>query len=52
MRTVGEGLSENPQGGNSVRTLREGTQCELSGRRFSEIPQRWDSVRTLREGTQ
>ena len=53
MRTLREGcLSENPQGGDSVRTLREGTQCQLSGRRFSEIPQGGDSVRSLREETQ
>ena len=35
-----------------MRTLREGTQCGLSGRGLSEIPQGGDSVRTLREGTQ
>ena len=35
-----------------MRTLRDGTQCQLSGRNFSEIPQLEDSARTLREGTQ
>ena len=37
----GRGLSENPQGGDSVRSLREG---------LSENPRGGDSVRTLREG--
>ena len=41
-----------PQGGDSVRSLMEGTQCELPGRGLSEIPPGADSVRTLREGTQ
>ena len=50
MRSLREGLSEISQRGDTVRTLREGTQCQLSGRRFSEIPQRGDSVRTLRGG--
>ena len=45
-------LTEEPQGGDSVRTLREGNQCELPGRGLSEIPPGGDSVRTLREGTQ
>ena len=49
MRFSGRGLSENAQGGDSVRTLREGTK---SVRGLSENPQGGDSVRTLREGTQ
>ena len=52
MRTLRRGLSENPQGEDSVRTLREGTQCEPSGRGLSENTQGRNSVRTLREGTQ
>ena len=39
----GRGLSENPRGGDSVRTLRE---------RLRGNPRGGDSVRTLREGTQ
>ena len=51
MRTLREGLSENPQGGDSVRTRREGTHCDSSGRGLSENPQGGDSVGFLREGT-
>ena len=50
MRSLREGLSEIPQGGDTVRTLREGTQREPSGRGLSENPQGGDSVRSLREG--
>ena len=35
-----------------MRTLRDGTQWEDSGRGLSENPQGGDSVRTLGEGTQ
>ena len=35
-----------------MRTLREGTQWEPSGRGLSENPQGGDSVRTLSEETQ
>ena len=52
MPTVGRRFSEIPQRGDSVRTLREGTQWEPPGRGISENPQGGDSVRTLREGTQ
>ena len=33
-----------------MRTLREGTQLEASGRNFTENPQGGDSVRTVRGG--
>ena len=35
-----------------MRTLREGTQWEPSGRGLSENPEGGDSVGTLKEGTQ
>ena len=37
------------RGGDSVRTPREGTQLEPSGRGVSENPQGGESVRILRE---
>ena len=52
MRTPGRGLSENREGGDSVRTLREGTQWEPLRRGLSGNPQGGDTVRTLRGGTQ
>ena len=44
MRTV--------RGGDSVRTPREGTQLEPSGRGLSENPDGGDSVKALRGGNQ
>ena len=38
------------RGGDSVRTPREGTQLEPSGRGVSENPQGGESVRILRGG--